>query len=81
MRRTREALPETAAVCLKLTEIAEISARLFTIGEFCVATRISQRQFFRIQAEGHGPRMTWLGGRKLISRAALDHWLWEHQKD
>jgi hypothetical protein len=73
-------MPETAAVCQKVTEIAEISGSLFTIQEFCAATRISQRQFFRIQAAGEGPRMIWLGGRKLISRAALNHWLWEHEE-
>jgi hypothetical protein len=80
MNRTEEALPKTAIVCQKLTEIEEISASLFTIQEFCAATRISQRQYSRLQAAGEGPRITWLGGRKLISRAALDHWLWEHQE-
>jgi predicted DNA-binding transcriptional regulator AlpA len=80
MKRTRGTMPETASVCQKVTEIAEISASLFTIQEVCAATRISQRQFFRIQAAGEGPRMIWLGGRKLISRAALDQWLWERQE-
>ena len=73
-------VPKTAIDCQKLTEIEEISGSLFTIQEFCAATRISQRQFFRIQAEGHGPKMIWLGGRKLISRSALDSWLREHQE-
>jgi predicted DNA-binding transcriptional regulator AlpA len=80
MRERAMSVPETAIVCQKLTEIAEISASLFTIQEFCAATRISQRQFFRIQAAGEGPRMIWLGGRKLISRSALDSWLREHEE-
>jgi hypothetical protein len=73
-------VPKTAIECQKMTEIQEILGSLFTIAEFCAATRISQRQFFRIQADGHGPKMIWLGGRKLISRAALNRWLWEHEE-
>jgi hypothetical protein len=80
MKRSKEIMPKTATACQKLTEIAEISATLFTIEEFCAATRISQRQFFRIQAAGEGPRMIWLGGRKLISRSALNQWLWNHEE-
>ena len=80
MKRAKETMPETAAARQKLTEIAEISAALYTIQEFCAATRISQRQFFRIQAAGDGPRMIWLGGRKLISRSAIDSWLREHEE-
>jgi predicted DNA-binding transcriptional regulator AlpA len=73
--------PENAAVCQKLTEISQISSRLFTIREFCSACRISLRQFYRLQEQGEGPKMTWLGGRKLITRSALDRWLWEHEED
>jgi hypothetical protein len=80
MKRSKKTMPKTATACQKMTEIAAISATLFTIGEFCAATRISQRQFFRIQAAGEGPRMIWLGGRKLISRSALNQWLWKHEE-
>ena len=79
MRRTGKTLPEST-VCEKLTEIAEISASLFTIREFCSAVRISERQFYRIQAAGDGPRMIGLGGCKLISRSALNQWLWKHEE-
>jgi predicted DNA-binding transcriptional regulator AlpA len=72
--------PEIVQNRQKLTEIEQVSSCLFTIAEFCAAVRISERQYFRLRAEGQGPKATYLGGRVLISRTAIDHWLWQHEE-
>jgi len=44
------------------------TAILYTIDEFCEAVRISRRSYFRLRAEGEGPRLTILGGKHLVSK-------------
>jgi hypothetical protein len=80
METIAQVLPETAFDRQKMAEIGSISSGLFTISEFCAAVRISPRQYFRLRAEGRGPKVIFLGGRILISRGAIDQWLWQHQE-
>jgi hypothetical protein len=60
------------------SRIMEITKDLYTIAEFSVAVRISQRQYYRLRAAGDGPRVTILGGRHLISHDEMKRWLASH---
>jgi hypothetical protein len=54
------------------------SNELFTITEFCKAVCISRRSYFRLRAEGQGPRVTILGGVHLISHDETRRWVANH---
>ena len=51
---------------------------LYTITKFCEAVCISRRSYFRLRAEGEGPRVTILGGVHLISHEETSRWLAKH---
>lgn len=68
--RTYLKLPESARNCRE-------AANLLTIPEFCSATRISVRQYFRLRASGCGPRIVRLGGKVLHNPYEVQRWLRE----
>jgi hypothetical protein len=70
--RGRKKLPVTDQ---KAAEMAAFASNLFTIPEFCASVRISERQYFRLRCDGRGPRVTAMGGKVLITRAAIQEWL------
>ena len=49
----------------KLSRLA-VDAAVYTIPEFCAAYRISEGMYFKLQAQGRGPRTIKIGRRKLI---------------
>jgi hypothetical protein len=49
-------------------------AAAFSIGEFCRAHRLSPSMFFKLKAEGLGPREMQVGRRTLISVEAAAEW-------
>ena len=51
----------------------------YTITEFCAAYRISRPHYFRVRADGRGPRETRIGAKIIISRADADAWLKDQQ--
>ena len=46
----------------------------FSIREFCLAHRISVPFYFRLKAQGLGPREMKLGARRIISAEAATEW-------
>jgi len=50
----------------------------YGITQFCEAVGISRRSYFRLRAEGDGPRVTILGGVHLISHQETRRWLAQH---
>jgi hypothetical protein len=46
----------------------------FTIKEFCAAEKISRSFYYKLDAEGRGPRTYNIGVTRRISRAALNEW-------
>jgi hypothetical protein len=52
----------------------------YTIPEFCNRYRISTAFFFKLQAQGKGPRMMEVGRRKLVSRQADADWCREREE-
>ena len=65
-------LPESAGLC---RTYVPVRCDLLTIPEFCSSVRISTRQFFRVCAEGIGPRRTYLGGKVMITQQSMKQWL------
>ena len=55
--------------------ISFFAQNLLTIREFCQAMRISERQYFRMRAEGRGPNVTWMGGKVMITKRECEAWL------
>ena len=50
----------------------------FSIREFCLAHRISVPFYFRLKAQGLGPREMKLGARRIISAEAATEWRARH---
>jgi len=48
--------------------------KAFTIGEFCDAHRISRAFFYKLKAQGKGPRTMHVGTREIISAEAAADW-------
>jgi predicted DNA-binding transcriptional regulator AlpA len=48
--------------------------KAFSVDEFCAAHGISRAMFYKICAEGKGPRLMSVGTRKLISNEAAADW-------
>ena len=46
----------------------------FSIREFCLAHQISEPFYFRLKAQGLGPREMKLGARRIISAEAATEW-------
>ena len=55
---------------------SSFSLELMTIREFCVAARISYRQFFRLRAADEGPKVTWLGGKRMVTQEEAQNWIY-----
>jgi hypothetical protein len=51
----------------------------FSISEFCEVHGISRAHFYNIVKTGVGPRMMYVGGRKIISREAAADWRRERE--
>ena len=49
-------------------------APAFAIGEFCAAHRLSPSMYFKLKAEGSGPREMHVGTRRMISTEAAAAW-------
>lgn len=43
-----------------------VDADAYTVAEFCRRHRIGRSLFYQLQREGKGPRLTRLGGRKVL---------------
>jgi hypothetical protein len=52
----------------------------FSIPEFCRRYGFSQAFFFKLKAQGHGPRLMEVGRRRLISREADEAWRREREQ-
>jgi hypothetical protein len=48
---------------------------MFTINEFCVFAKISQRIFDVLKAQGLGPQLTRVGRRIFISHTTAHEWV------
>ena len=48
--------------------------KTYSVTEFCREHGISRGLFYKIAAEGHGPRVIKAGRRTLISREAAEEW-------
>ena len=46
----------------------------YSVDEFCAAHSISRAMFYKIRAEGKGPRVMSVGARTLISSEAAADW-------
>jgi hypothetical protein len=46
----------------------------YSIREFCAAHRLSESMYFKMRAQGLGPREMIVGTRKLISQEAASEW-------
>lgn len=51
------------------------SGLALTFEEFCKEIKISSRTLQRLIAAGNGPRVTHLGGRRVILRETAEAWL------
>jgi len=51
------------------------AAAAFTIEEFCAAHRLSPSTYFKIKADGLGPREMLVGSRRMISAEAARRWV------
>jgi predicted DNA-binding transcriptional regulator AlpA len=51
----------------------------FGILEFCAAVGISEDFFYKLKRQGQAPRLTKVGSRTLITLAAANEWLIEHE--
>jgi hypothetical protein len=56
-------------------------ALAFSIREFCKRHAISERFYFKLKADGHGPEEIHLGHRVLISREAAARWRAEREAE
>lgn len=52
----------------------EITPAAYSILEFCRAHGLGRSTFYRLQADGHAPRIMAVGRRRLITREAADEW-------
>ena len=53
---------------------------MLTVSEFCERYRICRRTFYRLVADGRGPRVVKVGKRSIrISEAAAAEWLSAHE--
>ncbi len=80
--RTAGTMPENARKCHETAPIESkptvFLPELLTIKQFCRSIPISERQYYRLQAEGDGPRRTRLGGVVLIAPRERERWILEH---
>src|SRR5215472_5739762 len=51
------------------------AAAAFTIDEFCAAHRLSPEMYFKLKADGLGPREMLVGSRRMISAEAARRWV------
>jgi hypothetical protein len=51
-----------------------VPAAAYSIREFCAAHRLSESMYFKMRAQGLGPREMIVGTRKLISQEAASEW-------
>ena len=58
-----------------LVPVAEKAAR--TIDEFCARNSISRAMFYKLKAQGKGPRLAYVGVKPLITDQAEKDWLRE----
>ena len=52
----------------------------YTIDEFCMAHRISRRTFYDLIERGEGPKLTYIGSKKIISAEAAGRWRRERER-
>ncbi|AWL95748.1 helix-turn-helix domain-containing protein [Bradyrhizobium ottawaense] len=52
---------------------------MLTVDEFCQRYRIGRTTFYRLHAEGKGPRVVKIGKCTRISEAAAADWLAAHE--
>jgi hypothetical protein len=69
-KTTKQKIAQSSA--RQAAEDKELDA--LSITSFCARHGISPAFFYRLQAEGRGPRIMKLGGRTLISREAAAEW-------
>jgi hypothetical protein len=53
---------------------APVERAAFTLAEFCVAHRISESMYFKLRAQGQGPREARAGNKILITQEAAAAW-------
>jgi hypothetical protein len=53
---------------------AEVSAAVYTVGEFCTAYRISRSQLYKLWDQQIGPRVIRIGTKNLITVEAAREW-------
>jgi hypothetical protein len=58
---------------------AEAASDCYSISEFCQRHNISVSFYFKLRAQGRGPRLLRLGSRVLISREAAADWRRAHE--
>lgn len=51
-----------------------MSAKTYSIDEFCDAFGVSRSAFYRMRRAGTGPRIARIGGRVVVPVAAADVW-------
>ena len=56
-----------------------MTVEAFSIDSFCEAHNFSKAMYFKLQNEGHGPRVMRVGNRVLISREAAADWRRERE--
>jgi hypothetical protein len=56
------------------------AAAAFTIDEFCAAHRLSPSLYFKLKADGNGPREMLVGSRRMISAESAARWRRQREK-
>ncbi|MFT4116531.1 hypothetical protein [Bradyrhizobium sp.] len=58
-----------------------ITKSAFSVDEFCAAHGISRAMFYKLCAQGKGPRLMSVGSRKIISNEAAADWRCEREAE
>lgn len=67
---------------MKHSPTTDAAAReAYDVAGFCEAMGISRPFYYRLAADGRGPRSFKLGRRRLISREAAHEWLREQERE
>ena len=56
------------------------AAAAFTIDEFCAAHRLSPAMYWKLKADGRGPREMQVGRRRMISAEAAARWRLQRER-
>ena len=73
--RTVDELHVNAQNCPKYERIGTDSSPLLTIAECLSFTRMSERQFYKMRANGRGPRVVRMDGKVMIFKSEAMQWL------